>query len=63
MWTGVGHALSRDHVGHHGHLTFHEALAALRTVLWTGEYFQKGPDGAFADEILGNLQHIFAHAS
>ncbi len=47
----------------HGHLSFHEALAALRTVLWTGEYFQKGPDGAYADEILANLQHILAHAS
>jgi hypothetical protein len=42
---------------------FHEALAALQTVLWTGEYFQKGPDGAFAGEILANLQHILAHAS
>ncbi len=63
VWAWVGQALSRDRSGHHGHLSFHEALAALRTVLWTGEYFQKGPDGAFADEILANLQHILAHAS
>ena len=63
VWAWVGQALSRDRSGHHGHLSFHEALAALRTVLWTGEYFQKGPDGAYADEILANLQHILAYAS
>ncbi len=31
--------------------------------LWTGEYFEQGPDGAFANEILANLQRILDHAS
>ncbi len=63
VWTWIGQALSRDPAGHHGPLSFLEAVAILRTVLWTGEYFPQGPDGAFADKILGNLQRILAHAS
>ena len=63
IWAWMGQALSRDHSDHHAHLSFLEALAGLRTVLWTGEYFHKRPDGAFTDEILTNLRHILAHAS
>ncbi len=63
VWTWIGQALARDPAEHHGPLSFLEALATLRTVLWTREYFPQGPDEAFADKILGNLQHILAHAS
>ena len=59
----MSQVLSRDRSDHHGHLSFHQALVSLRTVLWTEEYFQKGPDGAFTGEILANLQRILAHAS
>lgn len=63
VWTWIGQTLSRDPAGHHGPLSFLEALATLRTVLWAGEYFPQAPDGAFSDKILGNLQRILAHAS
>ncbi len=63
VWTWIGQALSRDPADHHGPLSFLEDLATLRTVLWTGEYFLQGLDGAFADKILGNLQRILAHDS
>ncbi len=39
------------------------ALALLRTVLWTGEYFRKGPDGAILEKTLPDLQEILARAS
>ena len=42
-------------------LTRTDSAVVLTTVLCTD--FHKGPDGAFIEEILGNLQRILVHAS
>ena len=63
LWAWMGQARSADRVTQSVKSRFHEALALLRTVLWTGEYFRKGPDGAILEKTLPDLQEILSRAS
>ena len=64
VWSWAGQVFAR-----HGSsdqpptISFADALADLRTVLWTEEFFPKGPAEAIVDKIVTQLRDILAHAS
>ena len=64
VWSWVGPVFARSGSSDQAPpLSFLEALVDLRTVLWTEEFFPKGPAEAIGEKIVTQLRDILAHAS